>query len=428
MGPAVLRQVNGLQAQYPDAKGLGAQLIRAGLLTPFQVNQLLQGRCTDLVLGPYHIMERLGEGGMGQVFKARHEQLQRIVALKVIRKDRLTSASVLDRFQREARAAAQLTHPNIVTTYDAGQAGETHYLAMEYVEGIDLARLVKEKGPLPVAQACDFVRQAASGLAHAHEKGVVHRDIKPANLLLGKAHGLQSVGVVKILDMGLARLGAQEADPSAASLTQVGTFIGTPDFMAPEQAKNSRNVDARADLYSLGCTLYFLLTGQPPFDGDTAVEKLLHHQLESIPSPRRLRPEVPVPLEAVLNKLMAKRPDDRFQTASAVAEALEPYCSTMPVASRRPAWLGRRRALLVGCLAACLLIGICVFAFSGSGHKAPAADNTGTSDGGNSAASPSTPAHGEPPGEPRTHRKKRDFPKRDPRFPGMNRGNKNDPT
>jgi len=365
-----LQQAAGLQTRYPDAKGLGAQLIRAGWLTPFQVNQLLQGRCADLVLGPYRILERLGEGGMGQVFKARHDRLQRTVALKVIRKDKLADPRVLARFRQEARAAAQLAHPNIVTLYDASEVAGTHFLALEYVEGTDLGRLVKEGGPLPVAQACDYIRQAALGLQHAHERSLVHRDIKPANLLLATPQGTSLAGQVKLLDMGLARLNATDtADANDPALTHAGTVVGTPDYMAPEQAKNSRSVDARADLYSLGCTLYFLLTGQTPFTGATAVEKLVQHQMEEPPSIRKIRRDAPAELDKVIRKLMAKRPEDRYASAAAAAEALLPFTSASQKAApaRLPILRDRRLWMAVAGLMV-LLIG--VFAFSGSGGKA----------------------------------------------------------
>ena len=203
---------------------------------------------------------------MGEVFKARHPKLGRVVALKLIRKERLDNPAAVRRFHREVQAAAQLEHPHIVRAYDADEAGDLHYFVMEYVEGTDLARLVKRDGPLTVDRACDYVRQAALGLQHAYERGMVHRDIKPANLLL-TAKG----DVVKVLDMGLARLDRPEKDAGASStLTQEGAVMGTPDYIAPEQARDSHTVDIRADLYSLGCTLYFLLAGRVPFPGGTS--------------------------------------------------------------------------------------------------------------------------------------------------------------
>jgi serine/threonine-protein kinase len=200
--PKQLEELKTLQTRFPEPKVLAKELLHRGWLTAYQANQLLMGRGQDLVLGQYILLERLGEGGMGQVFKARHRNLGRIAAIKLIRKERLDNADAVKRFQREVRAAAALNHPNIVRALDADQIGGTHLLVMEYIDGAtDLAQLVKKNGPLPVAQACDYIRQTALGLQHAFERGLVHRDIKPANLLL--ASGGKTV---KILDMGLARL------------------------------------------------------------------------------------------------------------------------------------------------------------------------------------------------------------------------------
>jgi serine/threonine-protein kinase len=311
-----------LQTRFASPKALAKELLQRGWLTPYQANQLLQGRGPDLVLGQYVLLERLGQGGMGQVFKARHQRLHRIVALKLIRKERLADPSASERFQREAQAAARVTHPNIVTVYDADEVRGTLFFTMEYVEGTDLSRLVKRGGPLPVAHACDYARQAALGLQHAHENGLVHRDIKPANLLLAAKDG-----VVKILDMGLARLD-DPTDPgrTVEGLTETGAVMGTPDYIAPEQAIESRGVDIRADIYSLGCTLYYMLAGRPPFAGGSLAQKLLCHQ-QAEPEPiERLRPDVPAGLAAVLRRMMAKRPADRYQTPAEAAVALERYC------------------------------------------------------------------------------------------------------
>jgi serine/threonine protein kinase len=285
------------------------------------IEQPLQENGRDLTLGSYLLLARLGQGGMGEVFKARHQRMNRIVALKVIRKERLADADSVRRFEREAKAAARLFHPNIVTVYDADQDGETHFLAMEYVEGIDLAKLVRRSGPLPVAQACEYVRQASLGLQHAYERGLVHRDIKPANLLLANEGG-----VVKILDMGLARLSRLMDEEASSILTQEGEVMGTPDFMAPEQAIDPHRVDIRADIYSLGCTLYYLLTGKPPFPGGTLAQKLLWHQQAETPNLAKLRSGVPRGLVAILFKMLTKRPEDRYQTPTEVARELEPFC------------------------------------------------------------------------------------------------------
>ncbi|MBY0528532.1 MAG: protein kinase [Gemmataceae bacterium] len=311
--------VRQLQPQFGDARSLARELIRRGWLTPYQVNQLFLGRGNQLLLGSYILLERLGEGGMGQVFKARHQTLGRIAALKVIRKDRLSNREALHRFQREIQAVSQLSHPNVVVAFDADQAGDTHFFAMEYVEGIDLGQLVKRSGPLGILQACDFIRQGALGLHHAHERGLIHRDIKPSNLLLSTKDQL-----VKVLDLGLARLERDaDGDPST-TLTQQGSLMGTPDFIAPEQARNSHRIDARADIYSLGCTFYYLLTGQVPFQAETSTEKLYKHWFEEPKPLEELRSEVPPATVAVVRRLMAKKPEDRYQSAALLAAALTP--------------------------------------------------------------------------------------------------------
>ena len=313
-----LEELNSLH--FSDPKALAGELIRRGWLSPYQANQLLNGKGQELVLGSYILLERLGEGGMGQVFKARHRNLGRISAIKLIRKERLASPDAVRRFQREVRSAAALSHPNIVRVYDADEIAGTHLMVMEYIDGaIDLAKLVKKNGPLPVEKACEYIRQAALGLQHAYERGMVHRDIKPANLLL-----TTDAKVVKILDMGLARLDqpSDEEDDKSSTMTQEGAVMGTPDYIAPEQAMDSHTVDIRADLYSLGCAFYYLLTGRGPFPGGTMVEKLMKHQLEEPLPVEKLRPEVPPEVARVVRKLVAKKPVDRYQTPAEVAAAL----------------------------------------------------------------------------------------------------------
>src|SRR6516162_7600239 len=268
----------------------------------------------------YRVVRLLGEGGMGSVYEAEQIAMQRRVALKVIRGAGTASPAVLERFRREVRAAARLSHPNIVTAYDAETAGELHFLVMEYVKGISLAWLVKERGPLPIDEACDYVRQAALGLQHAHEEGVVHRDIKPDNLIRC------SDGTVKILDFGLAALTAERG----GGLTEANVVMGTPDYMAPEQAEDSHRADIRADLYSLGCTLYFLLTGMPPYPAATPLLKVLAHRDRPVPSLRRARPDVPQDLAAVVECLLAKSPEDRYQTPRELAAALKPFTRPVP--------------------------------------------------------------------------------------------------
>jgi serine/threonine-protein kinase len=307
------------EAASADPRALGKLLVQRGWLTRFQVSMAAAGRAAELFVGPYVLLDRLGEGGMGQVFKARHRHMKRTVALKQIRKEKLANAAAVDRFYQEVQAAAQLTHPNIVLAFDAGQAGTTHFFAMEYVEGCDLKRLVREQGPLPVAQACEYVRQAALGLDHAHGRGLVHRDIKPANLLVTAG----DAPVVKILDMGLARLGDSFAKDR--DLTRLGQVLGTPDYLAPEQALDSRKVDIRADIYSLGCTLFFLLTGRTVFDAENVTEVLVKHHSEPPPALRSVRPDAPAALEALLARMLAKKPEHRPAVPAAVAAALEPF-------------------------------------------------------------------------------------------------------
>jgi serine/threonine-protein kinase len=309
------------EAKEADPRVLGKVILQRGWLTRFQISLAAAGKGKDLFLGSYVLLDRLGEGGMGQVFKARHRHMNRLVALKLVRKEKLASADSVRRFYQEVQAAAALVHPNIALAFDAGQAGASHFFSMEYVDGPDLTRLIKEGGVLPVEQACEYIRQVALGLQHAHEKGLVHRDIKPSNLLVASPEGGQPV--VKILDLGLARLG--DSFQKDRNLTKMGQVIGTPDYLAPEQALDARNVDIRADIYSLGCTLYFLLAGRAPFQAEALTELLMKHQMEATPSVRSIRPDVPENLDVFLQHMMAKKPDNRPDTPAEVAEALAPF-------------------------------------------------------------------------------------------------------
>jgi serine/threonine-protein kinase len=318
--PEQLAEVERLARDLPDVVDLSRELIRRKWVTLYQLKQLFLGKGNNLVLGPYVVLDLLGAGGMGQVFKARHRKLDRIDALKVIRADHVAQPGVAARFQREARAAARLNHKNIVSIYTIDEIAGTHFIAMEFVEGVDLARIAKTVGPLNVGQATDYVQQVASGLQHAHEKGLVHRDIKPANLLV-----TADAVTVKILDMGLARLLNLEEDESKTALTQTGVVMGTPDFMAPEQALDSSTVDIRADIYSLGCTLYFLLCGAPPFPIGSLTQKLLWHQQREPEPLEKKRPDLPPELLVVVWKMMAKDPAERYTTPAEVAHALEPF-------------------------------------------------------------------------------------------------------
>lgn len=310
---------------HDDPLSLASALLATGVLTGYQLDAICQGRAKELRVGNYDILGRLGAGGMGTVFKARHRRMKRVVALKVLSSSLCKDDGFVKRFQREVETLARLGHPNIVMAYDADEAEVGHFLVMEFVDGTDLAGFVNKNFPLGVAVAVDCVVQAARGLAFAHAQGIIHRDIKPGNLL--RDHS----GVVKVTDLGLARLNNSEGELSAArGLTQTGGVLGTVDYMAPEQAIDSTAVDHRADIYSLGATLHFLLTGSPPFSGTTIMAVLLKHREAPIPSLHDARPDAPVELDAVLRRMMAKKPDDRFATMAEVVSALEPYAAARP--------------------------------------------------------------------------------------------------
>lgn len=267
-------------------------------------------------LGNYRILATLGEGGMGVVLKAQHVRMERIVALKVLRGQATESPAAIKRFQQEVKAAARLVHPNIVTAYDADEVQGVHFLVMEFVDGQNLADYLAARGRLELTQTIDFITQTATGLAYAHSKGVVHRDIKPGNLLVDKD------GVVKILDMGLASIresrdGADSTDGDVhADVTQANQLLGTFDYMPPEQAEDPRKVDPRADVYSLGCTLYRLLTGHLPYRGESPIKKIIAHRDHPVPSLRDARADIPGEVDRIAQKMMAKRADDRYQSMS----------------------------------------------------------------------------------------------------------------
>jgi serine/threonine-protein kinase len=299
--------------------GVLDQLVSAGMITRFHADKLAAGKYKGFGLGSYLILDQLGMGGMGHVYLAEHAHMRRLVALKVLPPPLYEDNVVArERFFREARAAGTLDHPNIVRVYDLCQEGKILYLVMEYVEGLSLQVLVNRIGPLDVGTACHYTRQVAFGLQHAHQMGFVHRDIKPANLLL------ERTGLVKILDLGLVR---SEADAGSMLTKQLDnkSILGTADYVAPEQAVDSSKVDVRADVYSLGATLYFLLTGRPMFPEGRTAQKLVWQQIKDPVPVDRLRAEVPRALAAVVHRMLQKRPADRFPSALDVFDALAPF-------------------------------------------------------------------------------------------------------
>jgi hypothetical protein len=315
-------------------------------------------------LGEYEILERLGSGGMGEVYKARHRRLNKLVALKLLPAASSSLQDRVARFVREMQAVGPLDHPNVVEAFDAGEEGGKAYLVMRLVEGVDLDRLVRERGPLPAAEACDLARQAAQGLDYLHRRGLVHRDVKPSNLMRTPE------GVVKVLDLGLARLAAE--DGAGENLTGTGQPVGTPDYLSPEQAAGAA-VDSRSDLYGLGGTLFYLLTGRAPFDHRRGwLGKLQAHRDESPPDVRALRPDVPTALADLVGGLLDKEPKRRPRTAGEVSAALTEFAggfpgrTTRPRSASSPLARGRLRSwlrLAVGVGAAVVLLGLAVLPF-----------------------------------------------------------------
>jgi serine/threonine protein kinase/WD40 repeat protein len=322
---------SGTPAPHKSVSGLSRSLNASGptqshLPGPISVPPELTGH------SQYQIVRELGRGGMGVVYLVRNRLMDRPEVLKVMNRALLDRPGAAERFLREIRAAGRLSHANVVTAYNALDLDGLLVLAMEYVAGTDLARLVKADGPLPVGQACTCVRQVALALQHAHELGLVHRDIKPGNLILsrrGQRH------VVKVLDFGLAKvLREKELD---GGLTANGILLGTPDYIAPEQTRDPANADIRADVYSLGCTLYFLLAGRPPFQGGSVFEVLEGHRTRDAEPLNRLRPDVPLSLAAVVAKMKAKDPARRYQTPVEVARAVAPFTEPRADAASRSA-------------------------------------------------------------------------------------------
>lgn len=294
-----------------------SRLIEAGLLTPWQSEQLQSGKSHGFFIGKYKVLDKLGRGGMSSVFLAEHLEMGRRVAIKVLTGRLAHRDEFVERFRQEARAAARVDHPNIVRAFDVDHAGNVHYLVMEYIQGTDLQQRVEEHGPLEAAEVAEYIRQAAAGLAHVHRAGLVHRDIKPGNLLVDRK------GVIKIVDLGLARL----PEETRASMANEGEaeILGTVDYLAPEQSVDSERVTPLADIYSLGCTMYFLLTGKPPFPTGTLVERIRKHRYQEPEDIQRLRPDAPVTLVAACERMMSKRPEDRIPSADEVERVMRDW-------------------------------------------------------------------------------------------------------
>jgi serine/threonine protein kinase len=303
-----------------DADRVADSLIDAGLITRWHVDKLMDKKYKGFILGKYKLLRLLGSGGMSTVYLGEHVLMQRLRAIKVLPKARVNDSSYLARFIREAQATASLDHPNIVKAYDIDNHEGTHYLVMEYIEGRDLQNIVKQEGPLPLEVACNYIAQAAEGFQYAHDNGLIHRDVKPANLLV------DSNGVVKILDLGLALL----TDEARSSLTVAHNenVLGTADYLAPEQAMNSHKVDSRADIYSLGCTLYYALSGHAPFTDGSLAQRIVKHQTQMPEDIRKERAEVPRDLADICWKMIQKRPERRYARMMDVAEALKGWLTS----------------------------------------------------------------------------------------------------
>ncbi|MEI6773116.1 MAG: protein kinase, partial [Planctomycetota bacterium] len=311
-----LKVVVSKKASFADGEALARDMIKSRLLTKYQAEQILGGKGKSLTMGKYQILEKIGAGGMGQVYKAFHCSTERIVAIKVILGKGKINPEVVKRFEREVKAAAKLVHSNIITVFDADQADGRIFMVMEYIKGDDLGGLLRKKGQLSVSEVVDYILQAARGLKYAHDHGVIHRDIKPGNILV------DSSGNVKIVDMGLAKLENQGDEKTISMLTAPAAIMGTVDFMSPEQGFSSKNVDARADIYSLGATLFFLLARKVMFPGDSAFEKLLAHRESPIPSLSNSRAGITPDLEIAFTKMVAKKVEDRYASMAEVISTL----------------------------------------------------------------------------------------------------------
>ncbi len=325
------RLVESLREKYggglpDDPKQLASHYAKASLLTDWHIEKLLVGKYKGFFLGKYKLLRHIGTGGMSSVYLAEHMMMGDQRAIKVLPKSRVNDATYLARFQLEAKAIASLNHPNIVRAYDIDNEDDVHYIVMEFVDGIDLQQLVKRDGGINCSTAAEMVAQGARGLQHAHSKGVIHRDVKPANLLIDKK------GRIRLLDMGLALVSS--GDDESLTVVNNENVLGTADYLAPEQALNSHLVDHRADIYGLGCTLYYLVTGQPPFNEGTLAQRIAKHQTSMPTAIRKIRSDCPGELEGICVKMIQKDPAYRYQSAADVAEALEKFVAAVPKGER----------------------------------------------------------------------------------------------
>ncbi len=323
---------------FVDPRELAEHLVRTEWLTQYQLETIFSGEWEMLTIGPYTLLDRLGTGGVSEVYKAWDTARGRVVALKVLHRHLANRKSAVRQFEREMQALPRLNHPNVIRTFEAEEIGDLHYFAMEYVDGMDLQRFVQEVGPLSVESASEYVRQVAQGLQHAHQYGLVHRDIKPANLFLINPPLAGTLGaalprrgpdpLVKIIDWGLARIrvAPEISDGLLQSMdSEKGMLTGTADYVSPEQARDATIVDTRSDIYSLGCTFVYLLTGQPPFPGRTLMQKLMQHQQAPPPPLRGVRPDVPEELEQLIHRMMAKDPAERYQIPLLIVSPLRKF-------------------------------------------------------------------------------------------------------
>lgn len=300
---------------------LTGHLVDSGLITRWHCEKLMLGKYKGFFLGKYKLLGLLGAGGMSTVYLAEHKISGNRRAIKVLPRKKAADPSYLDRFYREGKAAASLNHPNVVRIYDICSESDTHYMVMEHVRGTDLYQLVKDKGPLPIDDAVEAIIQSCSGLQHAHDRQLVHRDIKPANLLQ------MEDGSVKILDLGLALFSLGDDDESLTVMYNE-RVMGTADYLSPEQAVNSHDVDHRADIYSMGCTLYYLLAGHPPFPKGTLAQRIAMHQTQRADCIRESRPECPQSLADICFAMMAKLPEARYQSCNDLVQELKAWQET----------------------------------------------------------------------------------------------------